>query len=143
MMADPLHFLGAHFGRANIHAPVHLHGVGGNNFTVHCLCKGNRQGRFSDSGRTCQDDEGRLWGRTACAGAVLNVESGVGRTFFIIRYAAGRRLYLFHKNLSLQIESYISQFYLRGSNSHYTIRLNLRSSSCFVITIIVGRPCGQ
>ena len=55
IMRYPLHFLRCYFGRTNIHASVHLHGICRNYCPVDFFCQRNRQLRLSYRRRTGQN----------------------------------------------------------------------------------------
>ena len=48
VMGDPLHLISRNLGRANIHVPVYLHGIGADDLTSYGLCQLDGQGCFSD-----------------------------------------------------------------------------------------------
>ena len=51
VMGHTIHFAGSDFGRADIHMPIHLHRICGNDLTADCLGKGDGQFCFSYSSR--------------------------------------------------------------------------------------------
>ena len=52
VVGDVLHLIGCWLCGADVHSPVDLHGIAGNNLTVQFFCHSNSEGGFAGSGRT-------------------------------------------------------------------------------------------
>ena len=57
MVGDALHVLWPDLGGANVHLPVYLHGIRGNDLPAHCTGKHKGQFRFSCRGGAGKDDQ--------------------------------------------------------------------------------------
>ena len=69
MVGDSLLFFRSGLGGADVHVLVNLHGVAGDDFTVHFLGQQNGQGGFSRGGGACNGYDLGQWGTSffSCA----------------------------------------------------------------------------
>ena len=127
VVRDPLHLFGRDFGGADVHAAVDLHGVRRDDAPVHPFCQLDGDCGLSRRRRPGYDHEGR-------AAADINIR----RSFRIIGVSV--------RDIQLIVIFVPLWDFFQGHACHsriYTIRLNLRSSSCWLMTIMVGLPWGQ
>jgi len=62
MMENPTAFFRSGLRRADIHVAINLHGVRTDDFTAEFLGEMNADGRFTDPGRTADDNDFRFCG---------------------------------------------------------------------------------